>query len=313
MCSSHHSHRRTEPPLHHRVAAILLVALVATAVTLRPANAATLQALFQGASMTSGITKFNGWQLLSLDYTGATAPDLSQVLVVPHTGDLARPFLEFRGAGQLAAAGINSLDLSFRYRVSVIPGSETFTSHMLELANIASNGGGVAYVSSEIVTEPASSLGTTLVYVDYEQDISQLASSASFAPISQVFVVTNIFLSGLASNDSVNLMTFTTQFNQTGPLSIRGDYNQNGSVDAADYAVWRDNVDTTNALPNDFVGGTIGTGQYTQWRSHFGESWTAVVGASSGLDIASSAVPEPAAIIVLIAGAPAILVRRRRA
>lgn len=263
--------------------------------------------------MTSGITKFNGWQLISLDYTGSTAPDLSQVLVVPHTGDLARPFLEFRGAGQLAAAGINSLDLSFKYRVSVVPGSETFTSHMLELASIASNGGGVAYVSSEIVIEPASSLGTTLVYVDYEQDITQLASSASLAPISQVYVVTNIFLSGLTSSDSVNLMTFTTQFNQTGPLSIRGDYNQNGKVDAADYAVWRDNVSTTNVLPNDFVGGTIGVGQYDQWRSHFGESSMVGSGAmSSDVIHTITVVPEPGAILLLIASAPALLIRRRR-
>ena len=263
--------------------------------------------------MTSGITKFNGWQLILLDYTGATAPDLSQILVVPHTGDLSHPLLEFRGASQLAAAGINSLDLSFKYRVSVVPGSETFTSHLLELANIASNGGGVAYVSSEITTEPASSLGTTLVYVDYEQDITQLASSANFPPISQVYVVTNIFLSGLASIDSINLMTFTTQFAQTGPLSIRGDYNQNGKVDAADYAVWRDNVGTTNVLPNDFVGGTIGAAQYSQWRSHFGESSLAGSGAmSSDVSHAITVVPEPGAILLLIASAPALLIRRRR-
>ena len=38
---------------------------------------------------------------------------------------------------------------------------------------------------------------------------------------------------------------------------LTGDYNQNGTVDAADYVVWRKNQGTTNTMPNDLVGGTI--------------------------------------------------------
>ena len=71
-------------------------------------------------------------------------------------------------------------------------------------------------------------------------------------------------------------------------------------------AVILQNVGTTNVLPNDFVGGTIGTGQYDQWRSHFGESWVVGTGVSLG------AVPEPTAIIALVAAAPVLLLSRRR-
>ena len=34
--------------------------------------------------------------------------------------------------------------------------------------------------------------------------------------------------------------------------------------------VWRNNVGTTNTLPNDPIGGTIGQTQYNTWRSNFG-------------------------------------------
>ena len=51
-----------------------------------------------------------------------------------------------------------------------------------------------------------------------------------------------------------------------------GDYNDDGNVDAADYVVWRKNNGTNNTLPNDEIGGTIGTAHYNQWRDNFGES-----------------------------------------
>ena len=76
--------------------------------------------------------------------------------------------------------------------------------------------------------------------------------------------------------------------------AINGDYNANGKVDAADYAVWRKYAGTTHVLPNDPTGGTIGPAQYTTWRSNFG---TGGPGAGSGLG-SGSAVPEPATFVL---------------
>ena len=74
---------------------------------------------------------------------------------------------------------------------------------------------------------------------------------------------------------------------------LTGDYNENGVVDAADYVVWRENLGTTNTLPNDDIGGTIGANHYNQWRANFGSG-------SAGLG--SAQVPEPTSIaIVLVA------------
>jgi len=71
-----------------------------------------------------------------------------------------------------------------------------------------------------------------------------------------------------------------------------GGYKANGKVDAADYVVWRKNLGTTNALPNDPTGGTIGTPQYNTWRLNFGNG-----GPGAG-SVFGSAVPEPASLLL---------------
>ena len=89
--------------------------------------------------------------------------------------------------------------------------------------------------------------------------------------------------------------------------SLSGDYNNNGVVDAADYVVWRTNQGTTNVLPNDPIGGMIGTAQYNQWRAHFGQ--TAGSGASASVN---ATVPEPGTLVPMVFAAVGWRLRRRR-
>lgn len=52
-----------------------------------------------------------------------------------------------------------------------------------------------------------------------------------------------------------------------------GDYNGDGTVDAADYTVWRNNLGAPEGtLPNDPNGGVIGSAQYATWKANFGSS-----------------------------------------
>ena len=75
-----------------------------------------------------------------------------------------------------------------------------------------------------------------------------------------------------------------------------GDFNDDGSVDAADYVLWRKNEGTENSLPNDDGLGTpIRAEHYDLWRANFGGP------AAPGLS--TIAVPEPgSALLLIIAG-----------
>jgi len=90
---------------------------------------------------------------------------------------------------------------------------------------------------------------------------------------------------------------------------VAGDYNSDGTVDAADYVVWRKNEGTNNALPSDNGLGTpIGQGHYNLWRSNFGS----MAGGGSAPDTAS--VPEPTSFALVIFGftaCAAVTCRRR--
>ena len=112
------------------------------------------------------------------------------------------------------------------------------------------------------------------------------------------------FFNGDASN---NYNTALDNVSVNAVPGTPGDYNSNGLVDAADYVVWRKNSGTTNVLPNDPIGGTIGTVQYNQWRSHFGQT----AGSGGGASV-SFAVPEPATLVLLTIVAAGWCVRRGR-
>jgi hypothetical protein len=73
--------------------------------------------------------------------------------------------------------------------------------------------------------------------------------------------------------------------------AVIGDYNNNSSVDAADYVLWRRNLNRNVFMPNRGASGTITGADYTVWRTNFGK--IAPGTASTALD-AGGAVPEPA-------------------
>jgi hypothetical protein len=96
----------------------------------------------------------------------------------------------------------------------------------------------------------------------------------------------------------INLTLSGQLFGQYLIPSSNGDYNQNGTVDAGDYAVWRNMLDQTGVgLAADGNGDNqITTADYDVWRSKFGQT----VGSGAGLS-SDSAVPEPSALLLLAA------------
>lgn len=74
---------------------------------------------------------------------------------------------------------------------------------------------------------------------------------------------------------------------------LDGDFNDDGTVDAADYVVWRKN----NGSPDD----------YNKWRQNFGASSGGGTALGGG-----AAVPEPASLVLLLVGGLLVLGTRRR-
>lgn len=106
-----------------------------------------------------------------------------------------------------------------------------------------------------------------------------------------------------------SLITGTGLLNVTTAVivGLPGDFNNDGKVDAADYNVWRKNTANV-ALQNDNGVGTQAA-RYSLWRSNFGNG----PGAGSGGGLSAGAVPEPAAIGLVLMGLASLgLVRRGR-
>jgi autotransporter-associated beta strand protein len=93
------------------------------------------------------------------------------------------------------------------------------------------------------------------------------------------------------------------------PLLI-GDYNQDGTVDAADYSVWRNSLDgpgssLANREPAN-GSGPVSAADYDSWKSHYGDT---LVGAGGGPSKVAH-VPEPEVGWLLALGLPVLFPQR---
>jgi hypothetical protein len=87
---------------------------------------------------------------------------------------------------------------------------------------------------------------------------------------------------------------------------LLGDFNNDGSVDAADYPLWRDSLGLAITLPNEdpnVTPGAVTYEDYDVWKSNFGNTL------ANSPQEGSAAVPEPAGLVLIIIGAIAISTR----
>jgi hypothetical protein len=88
-----------------------------------------------------------------------------------------------------------------------------------------------------------------------------------------------------------------SQLYVTGVVSVRtaGDYNQDDSVDSADYVVWRKMLGQTGTgLAADGNGnGVIDSGDYDVWTANFG-----LTGRGAALSSTIPTVPEPISFVL---------------
>jgi hypothetical protein len=123
--------------------------------------------------------------------------------------------------------------------------------------------------------------------------------TTSFEPPSGIFqygveYVYNISLINSENRSGVQSQPFR--------FVLPGDFNADGTVDAADYVVWRKGL-----------GATYTQDDYGAWRAHFGASLSPGSGATlPSAEPLSAAVPESASLLTLLSAVLLILTRRCR-
>jgi hypothetical protein len=95
-------------------------------------------------------------------------------------------------------------------------------------------------------------------------------------------------------------------------VGLAGDYNDDGTVDAVDYTVWRNAFGSTTDRRADGDGDhTVDDDDYAIWKQHYGETLDVGAGAGSG-GLANLRVPEPASGWLAVFAFAAFVRRGRR-
>lgn len=107
--------------------------------------------------------------------------------------------------------------------------------------------------------------------------------------------------SGGALYDNLKITAFEDRM-----LGLAGDFNGDGTVDAADYTVWRANLgaaDESSLNGNGSGSGGVDEADFNLWRTQYGQA--------SGLAAASATVPEPSTVLLIVMGLAATAMGRR--
>jgi hypothetical protein len=107
-------------------------------------------------------------------------------------------------------------------------------------------------------------------------------------------------MGGNLDADRAAFSNLDVTFTPGSAAGLLGDFNNDGTVDAADYVAWAKG----GAIANDTAPSGAGPEDYTAWVTNFGQS--------SGGGGGGIAAPEPAAPVLLVCAAMAAARRRKR-
>jgi hypothetical protein len=116
----------------------------------------------------------------------------------------------------------------------------------------------------------------------------------------------NIYIVIVQASDGslTNLQAILVTVTNLSELPLTGDYNQSGTVDAADYVVWRNALGQAVVLPNDSTPGTVTQADYIEWRADFGRTLASGEPGAWSLELGAGSM-EPGAGSVTLSGVEA--------
>ena len=280
--------------------------------------------VYTDVPVTVGSIIFDSLQKYAVGGTGAINTSLITVEQGSH---------EFQSQLDLTAAAtvtVNSGQLDFNNTIA-LNGFDLITSgnvninHSVTGSGTVSNSGVLGTTGSTDVSGDLSSTGTLQIDlgentndlfnvagdVDLE-GILNVALEPGFSPSGSYTVVTSsgaLDISGLVLDNSdtgtFTLGTFGSSVVVTVVgAGVSGDYNGDGTVNAADYTVYRDNLggDASVLRGNGSGAATVVQADYELWKQNFGNSGTG----------RGTAVPEPAcSCLALLAAAMGLLLRHK--
>jgi hypothetical protein len=92
----------------------------------------------------------------------------------------------------------------------------------------------------------------------------------------------------------IGLVAFSfLAMSDTTAAGVPGDYNDNGTVDAADFAIYRANLGTVNLIPNDITPHWVMEDDFDIWKINFGK-------AAAGGGAGAATTPEPSGLSATI-------------
>jgi autotransporter-associated beta strand protein len=221
---------------------------------------------------TGGTTVDSGTLLVSNNMgsgTGTGSVVVNADATLGGTGTIAGAVLVNSGGHIAPGANIGSLDLGaltlvsgsiLDYELNTLAGVDTS-----DLIDVTTSGGLTISGGTLNLTNAGGMTAGTYTLVNYAEALNGNLSNISFGTTPSGFTYS---LVNNAANTSIDLIVGV------------GDFNVSGTVDAADYVLWRKRLGTTYA-PAD----------YDVWRTNFGTAPSGGVGTGSE----SATVPEPVA------------------
>jgi hypothetical protein len=205
------------------------------------------------------------------------------------------------------------------FLVNVAPGFDLKPLNWVNGAGLVGANGIAAFIGSSTSAEHAAhwlahEIGHNLGLHHTAYGTANLMSNSKNTELLTSEQIGAIFQTQGREDNLARISPGGTGFPQPLSAPIAGDFGRNNMVDASDYAIWRNSVNSKISLTADGnKNGVVDAGDLTIWRSNFGKRSAAatseIVASESAHNLAAS--PEPGSAVLLICGMALLLHMRR--